>query len=249
MFNVISGVDDSTSGAVKFRGGDDRQASRATSQRDSSRTFQHVRLLAGDERARQRCDRRAPARTSRPARRLIAGAWRLDGRGGSRAADESGAPARTGADLRGHVNDGAAIAAAWQAAQRWKSHARSASDPKLLLLDEPAAGLRYLEKRSLAELLRKLREEGLGVLLVEHDMDFVMTLADRLDGDGLRPEDRRRHARRSAARPARDRGVPGRCRREGCGMSAGAHQHGVGSRSHGLVASHTGRSPQSSARA
>jgi branched-chain amino acid transport system permease protein len=50
----------------------------------------------------------------------------------------------------------------------------------LLLLDEPAAGLRYLEKQSLAELLRKLRGEGMGILLVEHDMDFVMGLADRV---------------------------------------------------------------------
>ena len=55
-----------------------------------------------------------------------------------------------------------------------------ASDPALLLLDEPAAGLRYLEKRALADLLRKLRDEGLGILLVEHDMDFVMGLADRV---------------------------------------------------------------------
>ena len=50
----------------------------------------------------------------------------------------------------------------------------------MLLLDEPAAGLRHLEKRALAELLRKLRGEGLGILLVEHDMDFVMNLADRI---------------------------------------------------------------------
>ena len=50
----------------------------------------------------------------------------------------------------------------------------------LLLLDEPAAGLRYQEKRALADLLRGLRDEGVSVLLVEHDMDFVMTLVDRL---------------------------------------------------------------------
>ncbi len=55
-----------------------------------------------------------------------------------------------------------------------------AADPQLLLLDEPAAGLRYLEKQALAELLRALRGEGLSVLLVEHDMDFVMGLTDRL---------------------------------------------------------------------
>jgi len=49
-----------------------------------------------------------------------------------------------------------------------------------LLLDEPAAGLRYLEKQELAQLLRALRAEGMTILLVEHDMDFVMGLADRL---------------------------------------------------------------------
>src|ERR1035438_30463 len=55
-----------------------------------------------------------------------------------------------------------------------------AADPVLLLLDEPAAGLRYSEKRALAEVLQRLRAEGLTVLLVEHDMGFVMGLVDRL---------------------------------------------------------------------
>ena len=55
-----------------------------------------------------------------------------------------------------------------------------AADPVLLLLDEPAAGLRYAEKQALAELLRRLRAEGLSILLVEHDMEFVMGLVDRL---------------------------------------------------------------------
>ncbi|AOE91705.1 ABC transporter permease subunit [Ralstonia pseudosolanacearum] len=53
-------------------------------------------------------------------------------------------------------------------------------DPALLLLDEPAAGLRYKEKQALAALLARLRAEGMSVLLVEHDMDFVMNLTDRL---------------------------------------------------------------------
>ncbi|MCW5620443.1 MAG: branched-chain amino acid ABC transporter ATP-binding protein/permease [Burkholderiales bacterium] len=55
-----------------------------------------------------------------------------------------------------------------------------AADPTLLLLDEPAAGLRYQEKQALARLLEKLRGEGLSILLVEHDMDFVMGLVDRV---------------------------------------------------------------------
>ncbi len=54
------------------------------------------------------------------------------------------------------------------------------SDPVLLLLDEPAAGLRLQEKNELAKLLDQLRKEGMGVLLVEHDMDFVMGLVDRI---------------------------------------------------------------------
>jgi branched-chain amino acid transport system permease protein len=53
-------------------------------------------------------------------------------------------------------------------------------DPMLLLLDEPAAGLRHMEKQRLAALLRQLRDGGMSVLLVEHDMGFVMDLADRV---------------------------------------------------------------------
>jgi branched-chain amino acid transport system permease protein len=55
-----------------------------------------------------------------------------------------------------------------------------AADPRLLLLDEPAAGLRYLEKQELATLLSALRAEGMSILLVEHDMEFVMGLVERL---------------------------------------------------------------------
>src|SRR5690554_4634627 len=55
-----------------------------------------------------------------------------------------------------------------------------ASDPVLLLLDEPAAGLRYKEKQELAAVLSNLRSEGMSILLVEHDMDFVMKLTDHL---------------------------------------------------------------------
>jgi len=54
------------------------------------------------------------------------------------------------------------------------------ADPLLLLLDEPAAGQRYREKQVLAELLRTLRQRGVSILLVEHDMEFVMGLVDRI---------------------------------------------------------------------
>jgi branched-chain amino acid transport system permease protein len=55
-----------------------------------------------------------------------------------------------------------------------------AADPVLLVLDEPAAGLRRQEKQALADLLRALRAEHMTILLVEHDMEFVMGLVDRI---------------------------------------------------------------------
>lgn len=53
-------------------------------------------------------------------------------------------------------------------------------DPELLLLDEPAAGLRHKEKQELAQLLTRLKGEGMTILLVEHDMSFVMGLTEHL---------------------------------------------------------------------
>ncbi len=52
------------------------------------------------------------------------------------------------------------------------------SRPSLLLLDEPAAGLNPVETRALASQISSLRRKGLTVLLVEHDMDLVMSLSD-----------------------------------------------------------------------
>lgn len=55
-----------------------------------------------------------------------------------------------------------------------------ATDPKLLLLDEPAAGMNPSETRSLMEFIRQLNVQGLTIVLIEHDMKFVMGLCDRI---------------------------------------------------------------------
>lgn len=56
-----------------------------------------------------------------------------------------------------------------------------ASNPKLLLLDEPAAGMNPTETAELAEIVRRIREKlGVTILLIEHDMSFVMTLCERI---------------------------------------------------------------------
>jgi branched-chain amino acid transport system ATP-binding protein len=55
-----------------------------------------------------------------------------------------------------------------------------ATKPRLLLLDEPAAGLNTQEKRELMQLISQLRNEGLTILLIEHDMRLVMEVSDRI---------------------------------------------------------------------
>ena len=55
-----------------------------------------------------------------------------------------------------------------------------ASDPKLLLLDEPAAGMNPREKADLVILIRRIRERGITVFLIEHDMALVMQLSERI---------------------------------------------------------------------
>jgi branched-chain amino acid transport system ATP-binding protein len=52
--------------------------------------------------------------------------------------------------------------------------------PRLLLLDEPSAGLRYEESAQLMDLIRRVREQGIGVLLIEHNMQVVMDLCQRI---------------------------------------------------------------------
>jgi branched-chain amino acid transport system ATP-binding protein len=55
-----------------------------------------------------------------------------------------------------------------------------ATDPKLLLLDEPATGMNANETRTLIHLIRQIRDKGITIILVEHDMKAVMDLCDRI---------------------------------------------------------------------
>jgi branched-chain amino acid transport system ATP-binding protein len=66
-------------------------------------------------------------------------------------------------------------------AQRRLEIARAlATDPLILLLDEPAAGMNPQETGELDELICRLRDEGLSILLIEHDMKLVMSLSDHI---------------------------------------------------------------------
>ena len=175
VFNLVTGVLPLTAGEVHFRGERiDILSARAIVPRGVARTFQQVRLLP----TMSVLENVAIGAHLRGSKGVISAALHLE------RAEEAMLLAEAARQLErvglgGSLHEQAGSLALGQ--QRILEIARAlCADPVLLLLDEPAAGLRYQEKRSLAELLRKLRSEGTSVLLVEHDMDFVMKLVDRL---------------------------------------------------------------------
>ncbi|MFP3797452.1 ABC transporter permease subunit [Paraburkholderia sp. SIMBA_027] len=174
-FNLVTGVLQPTSGAITFRGERiDRLTSREIVARGIGRTFQHVKLLP----TMTVLENVAIGAHLRGHSGVLRSVVKLNASEEGRLMSEAAKQLRR-VGLEQHMYDEAGSLALGQ--QRILEIARAlCCDPTLLLLDEPAAGLRYQEKQQLAALLRKLREEGMSVLLVEHDMDFVMNLTDRL---------------------------------------------------------------------
>ena len=174
-FNLITGVLSLTRGAVRFRG----QAigglpSRLIARRGISRTFQHVKMIP-EMTVLENVALGGYLRTKSGTLKAI---LRLD------RAEERSLFAEAEAQLQRIGMSGQMHELAGNLAlgpQRLMEIARAlCTDPSLLLLDEPAAGLRHKEKQALADVLRQLKREGLSILLVEHDMDFVMGLTDRI---------------------------------------------------------------------
>jgi ABC-type branched-subunit amino acid transport system ATPase component/ABC-type branched-subunit amino acid transport system permease subunit len=175
LFNLITGVLRADSGRIRLRGADIfRLAARDIARLGVARTFQHVQLRS-DMSAFENVAIGAHLRSRKGA---IASILRLDRQDEKSLLVEARRQIeRVG--LGAHLNDRAGGLALGQ--QRILEIARAlAADPDLLLLDEPAAGLRYHEKAALSQVLAQLRAEGMSLLIVEHDMDFVMNLVDRL---------------------------------------------------------------------
>ncbi len=175
FFNVISGVDDPSAGVVTLLGRSmTGRSSRAFAAAGLGRTFQHVRLLA----SRSVLDNVGLGAHLRGHRGWIAAMLRMDRFEEAALISEARRQIER-CGLGSHVQDMAGSLALGQ--QRIVEIARAlASQPSVLLLDEPAAGLPYQEKQALAALLTQLRDEGLAILVVEHDMEFVMNIADRV---------------------------------------------------------------------
>ena len=174
-FNLISGVLRPDSGEIRFKGQRiDFLPQHAIASRGLLRTFQHVNLV-GEMTV---LDNVAIGAHLRGRKGSLTAMLRLD-RAEERQIRLEAAFQLERVGLQDQLYEAAANLPL--GSQRVMEIARAlAGDPILLMLDEPAAGLRFAEKSALAKLLRQLRQKGVTILLVEHDMEFVMALADRI---------------------------------------------------------------------
>ena len=175
LLNLITGAAKPNSGRIVFLGDDVTPLPpRHIAAKGMARTFQHVKLRPN----MTLLDNVLLGTYPRTRSGFIAGALRLDRTEERSARFEAlqqlrrvGLGEKFG-DLAGNLPLGQ---------QRLLDVARAlAADPVVVILDEPAAGLRQLEKKTLSDLLRGLRRDGMTIVLVEHDMDFVMNLVDRI---------------------------------------------------------------------
>ena len=174
-FNLITGVLGLTAGQVRFLGKDiSGLASRDIARCGISRTFQHVRMIA-DMSVLENVALGTHLRGSKGA---ISAMLRLDRDEERRLFREAELQLRR-VGMGDYLHEPAGNLA--MGLQRLLEIARAlCNDPALLLLDEPAAGLRHQEKQALAVVFRQLKSEGMSLLLVEHDMDLVMQVTDRI---------------------------------------------------------------------
>lgn len=175
LFNLVTGVLAPDEGRIRFGGVPiERLPSRRIAALGIARTFQHVQLRS----TMSALENVALGAHLRGRKGVLPAILRLDrGQEASLLAEAARQIERVG--LSAHLHEAAGNLPLGQ--QRILEIARAlAADPLLLLLDEPAAGLRYREKGELAAVLTQIRQEGVSILIVEHDMDFVMNLVDRL---------------------------------------------------------------------
>jgi branched-chain amino acid transport system permease protein len=174
-FNLVTGVLGLSGGAVRFRGeAIGGLGARQIAQRGMSRTFQHVKMVA-DMTVLENVALGAHLRGRKGA---VAAMLRTD-RAEERALFREAERQLQRVGMGEHLHEIAGNLAMGQ--QRLLEIARAlCADPALLLLDEPAAGLRHKEKEALGQVLRQLRGEGMSILLVEHDMGLVMDICDHI---------------------------------------------------------------------
>jgi len=174
-FNLITGVLAKTSGHVTYRGHDiSALPSREISRQGMARTFQHVKMIP-DMTVLENVALGAYTRGETGVLSSMLGTNKSEEQRCMKEAQHQ--LERIG--MGNYLHEQAGNLA--MGPQRLMEIARAlCCDPALLLLDEPAAGLRHKEKQELIKVLRQLQSEGMSILLVEHDMDLVMDVCDHL---------------------------------------------------------------------
>jgi len=174
-FNLITGVLSKTSGHVTYRDHDiSALPSREISRQGMARTFQHVKMIP-DMTVLENVALGAYTRGESGVLSSMLGTNKSEEQRCMKEAQHQ--LARIG--MGNYLHEQAGNLA--MGPQRLMEIARAlCCDPALLLLDEPAAGLRHKEKQELIKVLRQLQSEGMSILLVEHDMDLVMDVCDHL---------------------------------------------------------------------
>jgi branched-chain amino acid transport system permease protein len=176
LFNMVSGVLAPSAGTVEVAGRRvDGRKPHVFARARATRTFQNLQVFG----SATVLGNVLVGRHLRSRAGLARGLLGVAARGEERAAV---AAARRVVDLVGLTADADRPAADLPfGRQRLMEVARAlAVEPDLLLLDEPMAGLSAAERRELARLLRRLRAGGMGIVLVEHDVEAVLALADRV---------------------------------------------------------------------
>ncbi len=177
LINVISGLIPPTSGQIMFRGSrlDGLPAHRVTT-RGLARTYQNIRLFGG-----MTCLENVLVGMHT---RTHSGYWQRLLFLPQVAREEAAARARARALLDrvnlGPLAEAPAAGLAYGDQRRLELARALATDPALLLLDEPAAGMNPAERAALETLLQTLAAEGLTILLIEHDLPLVMRVCTRL---------------------------------------------------------------------
>jgi branched-chain amino acid transport system ATP-binding protein len=177
LFNVVTGVFQPNAGSVRFDGRDlAGLRPHAITATGIARTFQNIRLFE-DQTALDNVLLAADCRRSDGTISALLGL--PSNRSAERAARTRAHEVLSFVGLAARADDLARNLS--YGGQRRLEIARAlATGPRLLLLDEPAAGSNPTERLELATIIRRIRGEGCSVLLIEHDMSMVMDLCDRV---------------------------------------------------------------------
>ena len=177
VFNVITGVYQVTKGDITFEGTSLKGRKRYKITRGGvARTFQNIRLW-GDMTALENV---ITATDTHKRSGLISGLFGLPVSRREEKRDKARAQELLDFIGIGEYADRLAKNLPYGVQRRLEIARALGTEPKLLLLDEPAAGFNPAEKVELAKTIRKIRDAGYTVLLIEHDMSLVMGVSDRV---------------------------------------------------------------------